>query len=102
MDTLQLIAEPTRRAILESVWARELTAGEIADQFDTTFGAVSQHLTKLRSAGLVTVRRDGNRRWYRANHTTLAPYRGMLEAMWRAKLDQLAAAVESTARDGAR
>ena len=101
MDTLQLIAEPTRRSILESVWSDELSAGEIADRFDTTFGAVSQHLGKLRAAGLVTVRRDGNRRWYRANHAGLAPYRAMLEAMWTAKLDQLAAAVESAAQKGA-
>lgn len=94
MDTLQVIAEPTRRAILELVWTEERTAGSIADEFDVTFGAISQHLAKLRAAGLVTVARDGRRRLYRADHARLAPFRAMLEAMWTAKLDQLAAAVE--------
>lgn len=95
MDALQLIAEPTRRAILQMVWREELTAGKIADRFDVTFGAVSQHLAKLRAAELVIVRRDGTRRLYQANHERLEPFRAMLEAMWISKLDQLAAAVEA-------
>ena len=94
MDTLQVIAEPTRRSILRLVWDEEMTAGAIAGQFDTTFGAVSQHLAKLRADGLVDVRRDGQRRYYRANRVRLEPFRAMLEAMWMSKLDQLAAAVE--------
>ena len=94
MDTLQVIAEPTRRSIIELVWQDEKTAGEIAGHFDVTFGAVSQHLAKLRSDGLVDVRADGTRRYYRANRNRLEPFRGMLEAMWASKLDQLAAAVE--------
>lgn len=94
MDTLQLIAEPTRREILQMVWLDELTAGTIADRFDVTFGAVSQHLAKLREAGLVEVRPEGTSRFYRANHDRLAPFRAMLEAMWTSRLDQLAAAVE--------
>ncbi|MGI9609230.1 MAG: ArsR/SmtB family transcription factor [Acidimicrobiia bacterium] len=94
MDTLQVIAEPTRRSILELVWRDERTAGEIAGHFDVTFGAVSQHLGKLRSGGLVDVRAEGTRRYYRANRVRLEPFRAMLEAMWASKLDQLAAAVE--------
>lgn len=94
MDTLQVIAEPTRRAILGLVWDEERTAGAIASNFEVTFGAISQHLAKLRTAGLVTVRHEGRRRFYRADHTRLGPFRAMLEAMWTAKLDQLAAAVE--------
>ena len=95
MDTLQLLAEPTRREILQLVWTEELTAGAIADRFDVTFGAVSQHLAKLRDAGLVVVRPEGTRRIYRANHERLEPFRAVLEAMWISKLDQLAAAVEA-------
>lgn len=73
-----------------------MSAGEIAGHFDITFGAVSQHLAKLRAGGLIEVRPDGTKRFYRANHDRLEPFRAMLEAMWTAKLDQLAAAVEST------
>ena len=95
MDTLQIIAEPNRRTILGLVWDEELPAGEIADQFDTTFGAVSQHLAVLRDAGLVRVRRDGNRRLYSANRDALAPYRSVLEAMWSDHLSQIAADIEA-------
>lgn len=99
MDTLQVIAEPTRRSILQLVWENELAASEIAEHFDSTFGAVSQHLGKLRANGLVEVRRDGTRRFYRANRARLEPFRAMLEAMWMSKLDQLAAAVEDRDSD---
>lgn len=94
MDMLQVIAEPRRREILSLVWDRELSAGEIARNFDLTFGAVSQHLAVLRGSGLVQVRRDGNRRWYRADQDRLAPFRPVLETMWAETLEQLAEAVE--------
>lgn len=94
MDTLQVITEPTRRAILQLLWSGEHSAGEIAERFDTTFSAVSQHLRKLREAGLVEVRKDGARRLYRVDRERLEPFRAMLEAMWTARLDQLAAAIE--------
>lgn len=94
MDGINVIAEEKRRRILQLVWDEERSAGDIADAFDVTFGAVSQHLAVLRDAGFVTVRKDGRSRYYRTNHSGLGPYRAMLEAMWAAKLDQLAAAVE--------
>lgn len=97
MDTLQVIAEPTRRRILEMVWTEEMSAGEIAAGFDVTFGAVSQHLAVLRDSGLVMVRPDGNRRYYRADRDRLAPYRSLLETMWAGALDDLARAVEGEA-----
>jgi DNA-binding transcriptional ArsR family regulator len=98
MDTLQVIAEPHRRQILALVWDRELAAGDIAQRFDLTFGAVSQHLAVLRAAGLVKVRRDGNKRWYRADWDRLEPYRKILETMWSMTLDQLAAVIEADER----
>lgn len=86
MDPLQVIAEPNRRRILGLVWDRELSASEIADQFESTFGAVSQHLAVLREARFVSVRQDGNRRFYQAN-------REALEAMWRETLEGLATTI---------
>lgn len=94
MDNLQVIAEPTRRTILEMIWTEELSAGEIAASFDTTFGAISQHLGKLRAGGLVDVRRQGTHRFYKANQNRLEPFRPLLEAMWSTRLDELAAAIE--------
>lgn len=95
MDGLQVIGDPTRREILRLVWDGERSAGEIADRFPVTFGAVSQHLGVLRSAGFVTVRPDGNRRFYRADRNALGPLAQVLEAMWSTSLDRLATAVEA-------
>jgi DNA-binding transcriptional ArsR family regulator len=94
MDPVQVIAEPRRREILRLIWDAERQAGEIADHFDVTFGAVSQHLGVLRRAGLVLVRRDGTRRYYRANRPALAPFEAMLEQMWTGQLDRLAELAE--------
>lgn len=99
MDALQVIAEPRRRHILAMIWDRELAAGEIAARSEVTFGAVSQHLSVLRRAGFVTMRKDGNRRLYRADTERLGPLRAVLEAMWSASLADLAAAVESDPAD---
>lgn len=95
MDAVQVIAEPRRREILRLVWDAERPASEIAEHFDITFGAVSQHLSVLRSAGLVVVRRDGTRRFYRADKDALRPYAAMLEQMWAQRLDHLAELAEA-------
>jgi DNA-binding transcriptional ArsR family regulator len=99
MDALQVIGEPRRREILRLVWDRELSSGDIAASFDVTFGAVSQHLGVLREAGLVRVRREGNRRFYRADRERLGPLAPALEAMWAETLDRLADAVEEEQRE---
>jgi DNA-binding transcriptional ArsR family regulator len=98
MDQVQVIAEPRRREILRLVWTRELPATEIAGQFDVTFGAISQHLRILREAGFITQRREGTRRLYRADRDALAPFAAMLETMWAAQLDRLAALAEAEDR----
>ena len=99
-DAIQAIAEPRRREILRLVWDGERTAGDIASAFDVTFGAVSQHLGVLRQAGLVLVRRDGTRRFYRADREALRPFASLLEDMWSDQLDRLAALAEGEDRDG--
>src|SRR5215212_9003895 len=95
MDAARVAFEPHRREILRLVWDGERSAGEIADQFEVTFGAVSQHLKVLRDAGFVRARRDGNRRLYVADRARLGPLAQALEAMWTDALDRLAAAVEA-------
>ena len=101
MDALHAVAEPRRREILRLVWDAERSAGDVAAHFDVTFGAVSQHLAVLRKAGLVSVRRDGNRRLYRADRAALGPLAAWLESMWTAELDTLAALAEQAERDTA-
>lgn len=87
---LKALAEPRRRAILRLVWSRELPATEIAGQFpDVTRPAISQHLAVLKGAALVTERRDGTRRLYRANTGTVAELRAFLDDYWSSGLDRL-------------
>jgi DNA-binding transcriptional ArsR family regulator len=100
VDAVRILAEPRRREILRLVWDGERTAGDIASAFDVTFGAVSQHLGVLRRAGLVLVRRDGTRRFYRADRDALRPFASLLEDMWSDQLDRLADLAEGEHRDG--
>jgi DNA-binding transcriptional ArsR family regulator len=101
VDTaLAAIAEPHRRAILGLVATSELSAGEIAAQFDVTRPAISQHLAVLRSAGLVTERRAGTRRLYRARPEGLSGVRDWLDSFWRDGLSRLKDEAEREARQG--
>jgi DNA-binding transcriptional ArsR family regulator len=86
---LKAIAAPRRREILSLVRVQELSAGEIAAHFDVTRPAVSQHLTVLKEAGLVSERRNGTRRLYRARPEGLAEVRSFLEEFWDARLEAL-------------
>jgi DNA-binding transcriptional ArsR family regulator len=87
---LKAIAEPRRRAILRLVWSQELPAAAIADEFrDVSRPAISQHLAVLKDAGLVTERRDGTRRLYRANTGTMAEVLAALDDYWTSGLERL-------------
>jgi len=98
VEPLQVIAAPRRLRILELVWDRELTAGDIAAQFDVSWSAISQHLTVLKTAGFVTERREGNSRIYRADQAALGPLRAVVEDHWRRSLDRLKDVVENDQR----
>ncbi|GLZ47746.1 transcriptional regulator [Actinomycetospora sp. NBRC 106375] len=92
---LRALVEPRRRAILRLVAHDELSAGEIAATFEVTRPAVSQHLTVLKDAGLLTERRDGTRRLYRARPEGLDGLRGFLDDMWGSSLDAARRIVET-------
>jgi DNA-binding transcriptional ArsR family regulator len=86
-QTLKALAEPRRREIMQLVARDELAAGEIAAAFDVTRTAVSQHLSVLKGAGLLSERRDGTRRLYRARPDGLDSLRRLLDDMWASSLD---------------
>jgi DNA-binding transcriptional ArsR family regulator len=86
-EALRALAEPRRRAILRLVARTELSAGEIAGCFDVTRTAVSQHLTVLKKAGLLTERKQATRRLYRARPEGLAGPREFLDQMWASSLE---------------
>ena len=92
LDVLDVIAEPTRRQILDAVRDDECSVGELVEQVGMHQPGVSRHLKVLRDAGLVDVRRDAQRRLYRlrpeplmALDEWLEPYR----AHWAGRLDAL-------------
>jgi DNA-binding transcriptional ArsR family regulator len=58
------LADPTRRQILEDLRPGELTAGEITARFKISAPSISRHLSLLKSADLVTERREANRIYY--------------------------------------
>ncbi|HEV7770417.1 MAG TPA: metalloregulator ArsR/SmtB family transcription factor [Solirubrobacterales bacterium] len=95
------IAEPRRREILSLVRDRELSAGEIAANFDVSRPAVSQHLTVLRGAGLLSERRQGTSRLYRARPEGLTGLREFMDKFWTDRLERLrlAAELEQQRRD---
>ncbi|MHB8577270.1 MAG: autorepressor SdpR family transcription factor [Dehalococcoidia bacterium] len=57
--SLQALADPTRRQILQLLRRRDMTAGEIAAQFAMSAPSVSHHLAALKNAGLVRAERNG-------------------------------------------
>ena len=99
---LSAVANPRRRAILKLVWNDELSSNEIASHFEVTWPAISQNLRVLKEAGLVTERRDGTHRLYRADRANLGPLEATLVAMWEADLDRLTRLAETDARKNKR
>ena len=92
MDTFAALADPTRRKIIESLALREQSFGELADRFEMSRPAVSQHLKVLRDASVVTSRPDAQRRIYRLNEDALddlEQWIGTIRRFWRGALDEL-------------
>lgn len=96
----EVIAEPTRRHILDLLLQRPRSVGELVEQLDTSQPGTSKHLRVLRDAGLVRVRRDAQRRWYELApeplaeiDTWLGPYR----VLWASRLDALERHLDSAA-----
>jgi DNA-binding transcriptional ArsR family regulator len=93
-SALRALSDPGRRRILTLVRDEEHSAGEIAAEFTVSWPAVSQHLRVLKEAGLVTERRDGTRRLYRARPEGLDDVRAFLDEFWDDKLATLKREVE--------
>jgi DNA-binding transcriptional ArsR family regulator len=90
--TFQLVAEPTRRQILDLLRERERSVGELVDRLALSQPGVSKHLRVLRDAGLVQVRHDAQRRWYQLDPAPLVEIDAWLEPyreFWSGRLDAL-------------
>ena len=93
-NIIRALAEPQRVRILRLVGNKELAAGEIAEHFDITAQAVSQHLRVLKDAEVLAERRDGTRRLYSIRPEAIDSVRDFLEELWPSSLSKLKAAVE--------
>jgi DNA-binding transcriptional ArsR family regulator len=92
MDTFTALSDPTRRKIIESLAVAETSFGELADKFEMSRPAVSQHLKVLREAGIVTARVDAQRRIYRLDDDCLEEveeWLGKVRNFWSRRLDKL-------------
>lgn len=89
---LKALADPTRRRIVEMLARGALGAGEIANRFEVSGAAISQHLKVLREARMVKVRADRQRRIYEldpAGIEELANWVASIQAFWSPRLDAL-------------
>ena len=98
-DVIEVISEPTRRRILDLLREDERPVGELVGALALSQPGVSKHLKVLRDAGLVEVRHDAQRRYYRVRAEALAeidewlaPYR----RMWAGTLDALGRHLDET------
>lgn len=70
-DTLQALADPTRREILNLLKQSRMSAGEISNHFSISGAAVSRHLSVLKEADLIRDEREGKNIYYELNATVL-------------------------------
>lgn len=92
MDAFNVLADPTRRQIIEALCQGERAFGEIAEQFDISNPAVSQHLKVLRNAGIVSSRAEAQRRIYRLTEhglTEVDEWLNHIRRSWNRRLDKL-------------
>lgn len=92
---LRALAEPRRREMLRLVRDEPRSVGEIAEHFDITQQAVSQHLQVLKEAGLVGVRKQAQRRLYLVRPEGLQTLDAFLAELWPDGLGRLKRAVEA-------
>ena len=104
-STFAVLADPSRREILDLLRGGERPVGDLVDRLTLTQPTVSKHLKVLREAGLVDVRQDAQRRWYRIRPESLAevdawlaPYR----RMWEDGLDALERHLDTMPDEGTR
>jgi DNA-binding transcriptional ArsR family regulator len=106
LSVLAVLADPTRRSLLELLRQEPLPVGELARQMPVSRPAVSQHLKVLKEAQLVREHRLGTRHYFGLNPAGFAGLREYADSMWQASLTAFAAHVaeqkRGVAKSGAR
>src|SRR5689334_9367300 len=97
IDVFQILADPTRRRIIEALRAGERQVGDVVVQAGVEQSGVSRHLRILSETGFVTMRPDGQRRLYALRPERFRELDDWLHhyrALWEARLDRFGAALE--------
>lgn len=94
----QALADPSRRAIFESLAGGEAAVRDLTSRFDISQPAVSQHLAALKDAGLVSGRREGRLVYYRVEPRGMKPLLDWIahyRAFWAERVDRLEQLLET-------
>lgn len=97
VDAFQIIADPTRRRIVEVLRRGEQPVSDVVERLDIHQSGVSRHLRILLDGGFVKVRPDGQRRLYSLRpepFRELEAWLGSYRNLWENRLDRLGKAVE--------
>ena len=93
--TLEILADPTRRTLVERLRSGPLPVGRLADGLPVSRPAVSKHLRLMREAGVVRMTEHGTRNFYELDLRTLDELRRYLDGFWEASLASYKKAAES-------
>ena len=97
-SAIQALGDPTRRSIFERLRSGPRAVGELARELPVSRPAVSQHLRVLKEAGLVTEQREGTRRIYGIDATSVAELRDYFDTFWSDALESFKRAAEQEER----
>jgi DNA-binding transcriptional ArsR family regulator len=93
------LGDPTRREIFERLADGPTAVGDLARALPVSRPAVSQHLRVLKQAGLVSDRREANRRIYRLDPMGVGALRAYFDRFWKQSLDAYKAVAEQPDRE---
>lgn len=96
---MELLGDPTRRAIVDRLRTGPATVGDIAFGLPVSRPAVSKHLRLMLGAGLLRVRIDGTRHFYEIDLAKIAEVRSYLEGFWDTALQGFRDQVEGDCDD---
>jgi DNA-binding transcriptional ArsR family regulator len=90
VNPIEALGDPTRRKLFERLRTGPCSVNELVEIVDVSQSAVSQHLSVLKNAQLVSVEKKGQQRIYRLNPAGLSELRQYVEALWDDVLEAFA------------
>lgn len=102
VDPFEILADYTRRRIVDELKSGELAVGELVAAVDIAQSGVSRHLRILHEAGFVDVRADGQRRLYSLRPEPFQEIDAWMDdyrRLWEQRLDRMAQELERRRRD---